>query len=196
MLHHALPSLRSIAHLPPPKAVAACETLRILAPLRHGPGGVEPTNALLENILGANRGPWFPGRLIMVLDNEPDLDLANGDVGIVLSSGQGPMVWFPSPQGLRAIPPGALGRVESCFASTVHKSQGSEWETVVLVLPPEDHALITRELIYTAATRAKKRLIVLGLPEMVARAATRPSQRMSGLAERLWATGQTTPGGG
>ncbi|BDV00573.1 RecBCD enzyme subunit RecD [Thermodesulfomicrobium sp. WS] len=181
---HALPAFKPLGRLSPDAALAAIDRLRILCPMRHGPGGVEHANALLEGMLRTTSDPWFPGRLILVLANDPELDLANGDVGITLAApGRGLRVWFAGP---RSVPPAALGAVESAYATTVHKSQGSEAETVVLVLPQADHPMMSRELVYTAITRARSRLIILGDPERILQAASRRTQRSSGLGERLW----------
>lgn len=181
---HALPAFKPLGRLSPDAALAAADRLRILCPMRHGPGGVEHANALLETMLRTSSDPWFPGRLILVLANDPELDLANGDVGVTLRSpGRTLRVWFAGP---RSVPPTALGAVETAYATTVHKSQGSEADTVILVLPRADHPILSRELVYTAITRARTRLIILGDTERILQAATRRTERNAGLGERLW----------
>jgi exodeoxyribonuclease V alpha subunit len=99
----------------------------------------------------------------MVTRNNPSLELNNGDIGLclphALEHGQVMLrVAFPHPQGVRWVSPARLDEVEAVFAMTVHKSQGSEFDHVLLVLPPHESPVLTRELIYTGLTRAKERL--------------------------------------
>lgn len=185
---HALPHFKPLAQLSPEAALAATDGLRIVCPTRHGPGGVEHANAMLEAMLRTAPGPWFPGRLVLVLANDPELGLANGDVGVTLAHpAERLRVWFAGP---RSVPPAALGAVETAFATTVHKSQGSEADTVVLILPRTDHPILSRELIYTAITRARVHLVILGDADLLLQAARRRTQRGAGLSDRLWSKPQ------
>ena len=123
----------------------------------------------------------------MVLRNDPVLRLFNGDIGFTLPDVQGrPMVWFPSVDGRwRAIAPLRLPAHQTAFAMTVHKSQGSEFDEVLLLLPARRHRVLTRELLYTAVTRAKARVGVCAPAAVIAAAIGAPTRRRSGLLARL-----------
>jgi len=168
---------------------------RILCAVREGPYGVDSVNALVEGILreegaiGAG-GRWYEGRPVMVTVNDYRLGLYNGDVGIVLPDGGGPgdrKAYFLLPGGaLRKVHPLRLPEHETAFAMTVHKSQGSEFDEVALVLPDRPLPLLTRELLYTAVTRAKKRITILGRDPVLREAVSRRTRRDSGLRDLLW----------
>lgn len=135
----------------------------VLCALREGPWGVEALNQHIASALGLGTALWSAGRPIMVTRNNPLLGLNNGDIGLclphTLSDGQVSLrVAFAQGQGVRWVSPARLEEVESVLAMTVHKSQGSEFDHVLLVLPPHESAVLTRELIYTGLTRAKERL--------------------------------------
>ncbi len=135
----------------------------VLCALREGPWGVEALNQQIAWSLGLGSSMWCAGRPIMVTRNNPQLGLNNGDIGLclphALSNGHIALrVAFAQGQGVRWVSPARLDEVESVFAMTVHKSQGSEFDHVLLVLPPHDSPVLTRELIYTGLTRAKERL--------------------------------------
>ncbi len=196
-----LPLLRE-HYLPMLKAAEPSERLRRLAEFRvlcahrRGPFGVETLNPLVERLLlgstGWRREAWYDGRPIMVLKNDPALGLFNGDVGVIASdpaSGR-PRAYFPGPQGgARSFAPAALPEHETVFAMTVHKSQGSEFERVAVVLPERPSPVLTRELFYTAITRARKEAIVIGNETAIRHAVATPVRRYSGLRERLWGRG-------
>lgn len=148
--------------------------VQLLCAVRQGPAGVETMNQALEQYLAQQhlihrQGGWYHGRPVIVLQNDYSTGLMNGDIGICLSvqgaaqSGQTELrVAFLQPdeqQGykVRWFLPGRLPPLESAFALTVHKSQGSEFQHAILLLPPSDSPVLTRELIYTAITRAKSR---------------------------------------
>jgi exodeoxyribonuclease V alpha subunit len=124
----------------------------------------------------------------MVTANDYDLGLYNGDVGLLLPDPvTGTMyAWFEGTEGPRRLPPQRLPTVETVFAMTVHKSQGSEFEEVALVLPNQDSRVLTRELIYTAVTRARRRLVVIGSAERLIAGVERRVERSSGLRDALW----------
>ena len=143
-------------------ALAAAGNFRILCALRNGRFGVHTMNRHVEQILATmglvpNRG-FYDHQLIMITVNTPDLNLFNGDVGVILAQKNHPQAleaWFPDPEtGVRALPVGILPEHETAFAMTIHKSQGSEFPYVTLILPDRDDSpVLTRELLYTGITR-------------------------------------------
>jgi len=172
---------------------AAFNQFRLLCAHRGGPFGVENVNRMCEQRLRASgwirsRQSWYPGRPVMITRNDYNLRLFNGDIGIALpEAGSELRVFFQTSEGtLRSFAPGRLPAHETVFAMTVHKSQGSEFTEVVLVLPVEASAVMTRELIYTGLTRAKVRVEIWAGPESFAVAVAQPSRRSSGLREALW----------
>ncbi|HEY6898779.1 MAG TPA: exodeoxyribonuclease V subunit alpha [Rhodocyclaceae bacterium] len=163
---------------------------RLLAAHREGPAGIRRLNGMIEDALGISRRErWYPGRPVMVTVNDYGLGLFNGDIGITAAdpaSGE-LQVWFVGETGLRAVTPARLPAHETAWAMTVHKSQGSEFDRVLLVLPEQPSPLVTRELVYTAVTRAKQ-AVELRVTERVLRdACERRIARHSGLAQRLGA---------
>jgi exodeoxyribonuclease V alpha subunit len=175
--------------------------LRILCVLREGPYGIGHINDLVEEILHRRKiirrdTPWYFGRPVMVTRNDYSARLYNGDIGIVLPDPEGqnePRVFFPAPEGtFRKILPSRLGSYETVFAITVHKSQGSEFDRVLCLLPDRDAPLLTRELIYTALTRARKDVTVWGREDVFLKAVSRRIERSSGLRDALWPTGDGT----
>lgn len=169
------------------------DSFRILCVLREGPFGVVSVNGLVEGILreaGAvsGSGRWYEGRPIMISVNDYRVGLYNGDTGVVRADGPGrTAVYFSLPGGaVRKIHPLRLPEHETVYATTVHKSQGSEFDEVVLVLPDRPLPLMTRELLYTAVTRAKKRVVVCGTEPVFREAAARRTERVSGLRDLLW----------
>ncbi len=185
------PSLRARN---PADALALLGRFRILSPLRSGPYGVENLNALVEEILLEagllrGRGAFPAGRAVLVTRNDYNLKLFNGDIGLIqpdLATSQ-MRVWFPAAGGgTRSFLPLRLPEHESAYALTVHKSQGSEFERVLLILPKEDSRVLTRELVYTGLTRASAH-VELWADEPILRAAIgRRTIRRSGLREALW----------
>jgi exodeoxyribonuclease V alpha subunit len=169
--------------------------LQILCAVREGPQGVETLNITVANLLArhgllSSVDGWYPGRPVMVTRNDHGLGLMNGDIGLVLPDprqGGQLRVFFPMPGGgVRSVLPGRLGHVETVFAMTVHKSQGSEFRHAALVLPARDSPVLTRELVYTAITRARERVtIIMPSPELFDIALRRRVRRSSGLAARL-----------
>ena len=132
----------------------------VLCAVREGPWGVGPFNQNIERALGLPHTTWYIGRPVMVTRNNPGLELMNGDLGLCLPGPDGVLrVAFSHPQGgVRWVAPSRLDAVETAFAMTVHKSQGSEFEHVLLVLPAKDVLVLSRELIYTGLTRASRKL--------------------------------------
>jgi exodeoxyribonuclease V alpha subunit len=130
---------------------------------------------------------WYPGRPVIVLRNDYVLKLFNGDIGIVLPDADGELaVYFPDPDaGLRTVAPMRLPEHETAFAMTVHKSQGSEFDAVIVSLPAEKNRVLTRELLYTAVTRARERVTILGSRNIVQTTIETRTDRDSGLLSRL-----------
>jgi len=177
--------------------------LRILCVLREGPYGVSHVNDLVEEILHRRKiirrdTPWYFGRPVLITRNDYTARLYNGDIGIVLPDPEGqnePRVFFPTPEGtFRKILPSRLGSYETVFAMTVHKSQGSEFERVLCLLPDRDAPLLTRELIYTALTRARKDVTIWGREDIFLKAVSRQIERSSGLRDALWPTKDSLSG--
>jgi exodeoxyribonuclease V alpha subunit len=169
------------------------EHFRILSAVREGFCGVAALNSRVESLLAKQRllrkdRKWYVGRPVFAGRN--DLGLFNGDVGISLSdifSGAGHRVFFPGPEGKsRAFHPLRLPEHETVFAMTVHKSQGSEFNSVVVILPDRDSLVLTRELLYTALTRGKEKASLWGSGNIFLAAVSRSTKRMSGLADALW----------
>lgn len=171
------------------------DAFRVLCAVRDGPWGVGGLNAAIERALDdagllACRGEWYEGRPVMVTRNDPSVGVFNGDVGVVLRGPDGGdaslRCWFLDAAGLRSVSVARLAEVETAFAMTVHKSQGSEFEHVALVLPDADAAVVTRELVYTGITRAQRAFtLVAKQPAKLATALARLTQRVSGLRQRL-----------
>ncbi|RMD78826.1 MAG: exodeoxyribonuclease V subunit alpha, partial [Gammaproteobacteria bacterium] len=168
----------------PEEAVAGLERARCLCALRQGPAGVEGLNALLAAALGRPR-LHAHGSPVLVTRNAYGLGVHNGDMGVLWAEGERLRACFPREQGLLRLPLGELPAHEPAYALTVHKSQGSEYERVLLVLPPEPHPLVTRELLYTALTRARRQVRILASPASWEAGVARPTRRTSGLAWRL-----------
>ena len=156
----------------------------VLCAVREGPFGVTQLNAHIEKALGFTASAWYVGRPVMVTRNDYALELMNGDVGICLPGADGVLrVAFPSLGGnVRWIVPSRLDAVETVFAMTVHKSQGSEFHHVLLVVPAHDSPVLTRELVYTGLTRAKENLTLwVPRPEVLLQACSRRVLRSGGL---------------
>ncbi|MFP5374742.1 MAG: exodeoxyribonuclease V subunit alpha [Gammaproteobacteria bacterium] len=173
----------------PGEALQQAARLRLLTALRAGPRGAATLNARIETALaGARREPWFQGRLLLVTENDYRQRLFNGDIGICLRDGRGaPVAWFAAGDGVRGFHPASLPAHEGAFATTVHKAQGSEFDRVWLLLPRHDARPLTRELVYTAITRARSALHVCADPELLRAALARRVRRVSALRARLQA---------
>lgn len=182
------------------KALLAFSEVRLLCALREGDFGVNGLNMAIEDQL-ANRGvidryvetesgvvesDWYVGRPIMVTRNDHALGLYNGDIGVVMKDESGRLrVFFDSSEGLKAVLPSRMPEHETAYAMTVHKSQGSEFDHTYFILPDQLNPVLTRELVYTAVTRAKLRLSLMYLPEVLKESVLQRVQRFSGLQEKL-----------
>lgn len=179
-----------------PALFEALAGFRVLCAEREGPRGVEQVNQRLNRAvreaLEPQRdphpaSPWYPGRVVMVLRNDDVLKLFNGDVGIALPDREGRLlVYFPERDGsFRGIAPQRMPEHELAFATTVHKAQGSEFSRVALVLPARIRRVVTRELLYTAITRARLGVAIMGSEAVLVNAVETPTERRSGLGARL-----------
>lgn len=174
-------------------AIELLGAVRVLCAHRHGPYGVSRWNRQFDEWLGLGSQDVTGdvGRPVMITRNDPVNELFNGDLGVVVMAtdddGQ-PMIQvaFPSATGLRDLAPARLDRVETVHAMTIHKSQGSEFDTVVVVMPPHDSPLATRELLYTAVTRARRRVVLIGTHRALVAAIDTSVVRASGLSGRIW----------
>ncbi|MBB6598062.1 exodeoxyribonuclease V subunit alpha [Luteimonas sp. MC1825] len=181
----------------PADALARAGRLRILTAVREGPQGARGLNARIEEMLAGTRrgaGPasaasrYFHGRLLLVTENSYRHRLFNGDIGICLRDDSGTlMAWFPGDDARNPRPfhPAALPAHDSAFAMTVHKAQGSEFDEVWLVLPERFNRVLSRELVYTGMTRARRVLNVVGSADVIADALARHAGRWSALRLRL-----------
>ncbi len=195
-LAHALGHYRHYCAAPSAaEALARLERFRVLAALRRSPRGVESLNEAIEAALRqegvidhARADGHYPGRPILILENDPQQRLYNGDVGVIWPGTNGLRAYFHDherEEGMRSLSPRQLPRHETVFAMTIHKSQGSEFDQVLLMLPSQMGPLLTRELLYTGITRARQGLALDGALELISAATRRHVQRSTGLAERL-----------
>lgn len=180
---------RALAALEDPRQMLAMAgRLRLLTALRDGPQGANTLNLRIEDaIAGMQRDRYFHGRLVMVTRNSDRHGLSNGDIGVCARAADGAtMVWFDGRDGqLRGFHPAALPEHAGAFALTVHKAQGSEFDTTWLQLPQQDARVLSRELVYTALTRARRELHVCAGETVLRAALARRATRISGLATRL-----------
>ncbi|MEO5566154.1 MAG: exodeoxyribonuclease V subunit alpha [Luteimonas sp.] len=191
---HLLAHWRALANASnPAEALALASRLRLLTAVRDGPQGARTLNARIETLLagagpGSTSNRHFHGRLLLITENSPRHRLFNGDIGICLRGDDGVVTaWFPGDtvDAPRPFHPAALPAHDSAFAMTVHKAQGSEFEEVWLLLPARDSRVLSRELIYTGITRARRELHVVASADVIGTALARHASRWSGLGWRL-----------
>ncbi len=184
-------------------ALSAAAHTKVLAATRMNQFGVYHWSDMIESTVVSrvpgvdNSRRWFVGRPVMVTANDRMNRVANGDTGVVIDRGDGPAVAFPgggpeSSDDVRFLPTSRLAEVESWWAMTIHKSQGSEFRHVVVSLPPPGSPILTRELLYTAITRARERVTIIADEQVLREAIGRKVSRASGLSARLW-TGSEVP---
>ena len=173
-------------------ALTALESHRVLLAHRRGPAGVAHWAALVQAWVTAaaglepEEGQWYRGRPLLVTANDRETGLYNGDTGVVVDDGHGGLqAVFGDPSSPVRARPHRLPAVETVYATTVHRGQGSQFGTVSLVLPPASSPLLTRELLYTAVTRARGHVRVVGTEDAVRAAVVRPVRRASGLRHAL-----------
>jgi exodeoxyribonuclease V alpha subunit len=172
-----------------PAAVAALEQHRLLCAHRRGPYGVARWSQEVERWLAAAvpefdpEREWYISRPLIVTANDYELGLYNGDTGVIIDGGAGPLAAFTRGTDLVEVAPGRLDAVQTVHAMTIHRAQGSQFASVSVMLPP-DSPLLTRELLYTAVTRARESVRVLASEASVGAAIDRLVLRASGLRER------------
>jgi len=171
-----------------PTALAALGAHRLLLAHREGPFGVAHWAAQAEAWIAATTGTpttgsWPLGRPLLVTQNDRSSGLHNGDTGVVVVDGDGVSVAFGDPDAPRLVRPYRLPAVQPVHAMTVHRGQGSQFARVTLLLPPVTSPLLTRELLYTAVTRARDVVRVIGTADAIRAAVERPVRRASGLRE-------------
>lgn len=173
---------------------------KILCALNIGTSGAIAINRLAEAVLSREglidcdlreTSSWYRGRPVLITKNDYNLGLFNGDIGITLpdpdTAGGGLYVYFPAASGdVKRFPTHQLTECETVYAMTVHKSQGSEFDHIILLLPGKDYPLLTRELIYTGLTRARQTVSIWGSESVLKAAIARKIERTSGLRDALW----------
>jgi exodeoxyribonuclease V alpha subunit len=174
-------------------ALDALVRFRLLCAHRRGPHGVSTWTTRIQAWLADAFDGLdleqrdYVGRPLLITQNDYELGLYNGDTGVIVETQPGvARAVFQRGGGLLEYSPARLGAIETVYAMTIHKSQGSQFDVAAVLLPPPGSRILTRELLYTAATRARRRLILVGTAEMIRAAVDRPVARASGLGERLW----------
>jgi exodeoxyribonuclease V alpha subunit len=169
----------------------AFDRYRVLCALEVGPWGARHLGLELDELFRARAGRggalWYPGRAIMITRNDPELGLVNGEIGIARETPTGDLrVEFMSlAETPRSFAPQRLAHFAVAYAITIHKSQGSELDEVTVVLPYDDSPMLTRELLYTAITRARRQVVVIAKEAAVESAILTPTLRLSGLRDRI-----------
>ncbi|MBU0553556.1 exodeoxyribonuclease V subunit alpha [Myxococcota bacterium] len=176
----------------PAQALAQMSELGLLCVHRRGVLGALWLNREIERWLVQDASlsigaRWYPGRPILITRNDQAMRLYNGDVGVIKKSEAGRLeIFFAGEAEPRGVPPARLPPHETVFALTVHKSQGSEYDEVLLILPPRVSPILTRELLYTAVTRARKAVRILGSEEVLRAGIAQRVRRASGVNAELW----------
>ena len=180
--------------------------MRLLCAHRAGPAGVSTWNSRAEQWLatdagggavrhrpesveaGAGDGGWYLGRPVVVTENDYSLELFNGDTGVAIARDVGGLaVAFRRGGAIRTVSPARLAAGQTAFAMTAHRAQGSEFDQVVVLLHAPTSRVLPRELLFTAVTRAHRRLVLVGTEESVRAAVDHCIARASGLTAELWA---------
>jgi exodeoxyribonuclease V alpha subunit len=184
----------------PYRALELFNRFKILCAIKIGSMGVNAVNRLAEQVLiregliapdRSSSNPWYKGRPVLITRNDYRMKLFNGDMGITLtapgSTGKDLYVYFSGESGeLRRFLPYRLPEHETVYAMTVHKSQGSEFDHVLLILPDRDYPVLTRELLYTGITRTRKTVSIWATEDVLKRTISRKIERTSGLKDALW----------
>ena len=175
------------------EAINALGRFRVLCAHRRGAYGVATWMARVEGWLGEEiegfdpEQSWYVGQPLLVTENDYGLQLYNGDTGVVIAREEGGVsAAFDRGGGVLEVLPSRLESVQTAFAMTIHKSQGSQFDTAAILLPAPESRILTRELLYTAITRASRQMILVGTEGSIRAAVERPASRASGLRERLW----------
>jgi exodeoxyribonuclease V alpha subunit len=184
----------------PAATLKRLQRFKILCALNIGPLGVHAINKLAEQVLRRQNlipsdpmteNPWYAGRPVLITRNHYPLGLFNGDIGVTLPDAEAGddqlAVFFAGDSGeVRRFKPYQIPEHTTVYAMTVHKSQGSEFDEVLFILPDKDFPILTRELIYTALTRARKKITIWGTRSIIRNAIARQIERTSGLRDALW----------
>jgi len=184
----------------PYRALELFKRFKILCAVKIGSIGVNAVNRLAEQVLTregliepdrSSSNPWYKGRPVLITRNDYSLKLFNGDMGITLpapgSNSKDLYVYFSGDSGeLRRFHPYRLPEHETVYAMTVHKSQGSEFDYVLLILPDRDYPVLTRELLYTGITRTRKTVSIWATEDVLKTTISRKIERTSGLKDALW----------
>ncbi|KUI98507.1 exodeoxyribonuclease V subunit alpha [Vibrio sp. MEBiC08052] len=196
---HAITDQSAVDEGTPPEKKAAYvlhlfHRCRLLCAVRDGDFGVTGVNQRVERALSRHQlirnsdEPWYEGRPVMITRNDHHLELYNGDIGICMRDPQDERlkVYFEQFDGhVRGFLPSRIPQHETAYAMTIHKSQGSEFDFTLLLLPPDHTPLLTRELVYTGITRARKQLALFTSPKILQAAVRVKTQRVSGLREQM-----------
>lgn len=182
-------------------ALAALDEHRLLCAHRDGPAGVAQWNQQVQRWLSDETGhlgwsPWYPGRPVLVTANDYGLGVYNGDTGVAVVApdhGTGLRIVISGATGPRMFSATRLSNVETLYAMTIHKTQGSQVREVTVLMPPPDSRLLTRELLYTAVTRATTKVRLVGTEASVRAAVQRRVARATGLKQQLQAAPRTGP---
>lgn len=172
-------------------ALQLVDAHRLLCAHRRGPYGVDRWSEQMAGVLadvlpGLGQGHWVRGETAMATHNLAQMGVSNGDCGVIVESRPVPTVALPGPGGVpRRLPCSLISSLQPLQAMTIHKAQGSQFTDVTVVLPPPESPLLTRELFYTAITRARQHLTIVGTAESVERAIAGANDRRSGL-QRRW----------
>lgn len=187
VIDRALPWAKSIVQAESLEAAFELVTrYRILSPVRVGQYGVEAINERLQEAVKPGHGRHYAGRPILITENHYGVNLFNGDVGLIWPDQSGQlMAWFPHEGGYRSMAPGRLPKHETCYAMTIHKTQGSEFDKVLIVARAGSESMLSRELLFTAVTRAKQSVQVMMTAEAFHHACANRVVRHSGLSDRL-----------
>jgi exodeoxyribonuclease V alpha subunit len=190
LLPHAL-RLREAAVLGTgPVALRTLDEHRLLCAHRDGPYGVAHWNRQVQRWLTEETGepvwsPWYAGRPLLVTANDYGLRIYNGDTGVVVVRDDGLRAVIAGSAGPLDFATSRLSDVQTMYAMTIHKSQGSQADEVTVLMPPQGSRLLTRELFYTAVTRAKEKVRVVGSEDALRAALGRRAGRATGLRKRL-----------
>jgi len=175
------------------QALASLAAFRVLCAHRRGPYGVASWTDRIERWLAAEvggfgtEGRWYAGRPLLMTENDYGLRLYNGDTGVLVAGADGRVsAAFERRGEIVEFSPSRLAAVDTVYAMTIHKSQGSQFDTAAVLLPDPTSHILTRELLYTAVTRARRGLILAATEETIRAAISRPVARASGLRWRLW----------
>ncbi len=173
----------------PEKALDALNSFSILCAVKNGLFGTEKINentAILLNGKKIYPEMLLNGTPVMIDENDYGLNLFNGDTGVAIEKNNLISVYFKSGDSIKSFSPAILPSLKISYAVTVHKSQGSEFNQVLIILPDTRAGNLSRELLYTAVTRARQRAVIIGTDEIIRYMIEHPMERNSGLGEMLW----------